>query len=259
LEEDRPVQPQGEEPGHGQPLVGEVTHIGQGDREGRRIGASGQVVCWHWSTLCARWPLDYQWDVSPVFPRGRDNVYARSHARARPPPQPRETGRVTVLDDVRADIAALGTLTIRDPAPETDPHCPAWEAVGDPLLGVLAVARDWLTLDQVIRLAGVTVWRRDVATVIARVRRQLDSAGPRLRLTRAFRDELAADPAIAAAGHARIALAYRAGAAGWAEIDWSRIDRYGLRHLATHVARAGRPLADGVVDLVTPELHQALI
>jgi hypothetical protein len=166
---------------------------------------------------------------------------------------------VTVLDDVRADIAALGTLTIRDPAPGTDPHCPAWEAVGDPLLGVLAVARDWLTLDQVIRLAGVTVWRRDVATVIARVRRQLDSAGPRLRLTRAFRDELAADPAIAAAGHARIALAYRAGAAGWAEIDWSRIDRYGLRHLATHVARAGRPLADGAVDLVTPELRQALI
>jgi hypothetical protein len=166
---------------------------------------------------------------------------------------------VTVLDDVRADITALGTLTIRDPAPGTDPHCPAWESVGEPVLSVLAVARDWLTLDQVIRLAGVTVWRRDVATVIARVRRQLDSAGPRLRLTRAFRDELAADVAVATAGHARIALAYRDGANSWAELDWSRIDRYGRRHLATHLARAGRPLADGVVDLVTPELRAALI
>jgi hypothetical protein len=166
---------------------------------------------------------------------------------------------VTVLDDVRADIAALGTLTIRDPAPGTDPHCPAWEAVGDPLLSVLAVARDWLTLDQVIRLAGVTVWRRDVATVVTRIRRQLDSAGPRLRLIRAFRDELAADPAVAAAGHTRIAFAYRGGAAGWAELDWSRIDRYGLRHLATHVARASRPVADDVADLVTPGLRRALI
>jgi hypothetical protein len=166
---------------------------------------------------------------------------------------------VTLLDDVRADIAALGRLTVRDPAPGTDPHCPAWESVGAPVLGVLGVARDWLTLDQVIRLAGITVWRRDVATVVGRVRRQLESAGPRMRLTRTLRDELAADPVAAAGWHERIALAYRDGAAGWASLDWSRIDRYGLRNLATHLAGAGRPTADGIVELVTPELRRALI
>ncbi len=124
---------------------------------------------------------------------------------------------------------------------------------------MLAVARDWLTLDQVIRLAGVTVWRRDVATVVARVRRQLESAGPRMRLTRTLRDELAGDQPAMARWHERIALSYLDGAPDWAALDWSRIDRYGLRHLATHLARAGRPTPTASSSWSRPELRRALI
>jgi hypothetical protein len=189
-----------------------------------------------------------------------------------------------VLTAIRDDIAALGDLEIRDPLPGEGTHCPAWEAVGEPILGVLAVARDSLTLDQLIRLARIRVWRRDVATIVARLRPHLALTGPRIRL---FHTSLAEAivPFLgggAARWHARIVQSYRDGAptpagagfasdrparpalrasadVSWSALRWSTVDRYGLRHLATHLTRCGRPAADGVIDLVSPGLRRALV
>ena len=121
-----------------------------------------------------------------------------------------------------------------------------------PVLGVLAVARDALTLDQIMRLSGIRAPRRDVARVVSRLRPLLDITGPRMRLATPVEvDE--------EHWHAQIALSYRDGAPSWSALDWPNVDRYGLKHLAAHLTHAPRPVADGIVDLVSPGLRRALI
>lgn len=195
---------------------------------------------------------------------GGSFAYVTAYRRDRPtgpPPDGLAALYSDALTAIRDDIAALGPLEIRDPLPGEEPHCPAWEAVGEPILGVLAVARDSLTLDQLIRLSRVRVWRRDVATIVGRLRPHLELTGPRMRLFHASLGEaiVAFLGGGAARWHELIALSYRDAAPTWPALAWSTVDRYGLRHVAAHLAKCRRPVADAVVDLVSPGLRRALV
>ena len=50
----------------------------------------------------------------------------------------------------------------------------------------------------------------------------------------------------------RVVRAYRGGAASWAEVDWTRVDDYGLLHLPGHIAELIEPGEQG--DIVRREL-----
>ncbi len=172
------------------------------------------------------------------------------------------------MESIRNDISRMGMMEVREPVSSQDLLCPAWESVGQPVLGILVVARDVLSLDQIIQLSRVRVWRRDVANVVARLRQFLDTSATGMRLFHSSlaeylvsADVLADHPEWAveeAEWHERIAQSYRGTAESWRVLDWSTVDRYGLLHLATHVSRCRPRVADEVVELVTPGLRRQL-
>jgi hypothetical protein len=172
------------------------------------------------------------------------------------------------MASIRADISRLGMLDLREPSSWAEARCPAWESVGQPILGILTVAREPLTLDQIARLSRVRVWRRDVANVLARLRQFLDTTPNGTQLFHSSLAEfLLSDRAKSQhpdwaveeqEWHQCIVICYRDGAPSWDRVDWPSMDRYGLRNLAAHLARCPPRLADELVDLVNPGLRQAL-
>jgi hypothetical protein len=124
-------------------------------------------------------------------------------------------------------------------------YLPAWEGLYIPILGILAVAREPLTLPQIRSLGGIQVDEDYVRGAFSRLRQFLSGAGGHYRLyhstlpefltalrTRSTHPECYFNPS---KWHRRIASYYRDGAATWGEIDWRRADDYGLNHLAVHL------------------------
>ena len=173
------------------------------------------------------------------------------------------------INTARTDLHRLGMQDIRDPTGAADTLTPAWEGVGRPLLGLLAVARAALTAEQLATLAGVRVWPRAVQDVVARLRWLLDERDGRIAFYHASIGEfLTADqtrrdhPDIwidQLEWHQRIVRRYQGDAPGWAEVRWNAVDPYGLVHLADHALRCGGKLADeAAVELVCPGLLRAI-
>lgn len=172
------------------------------------------------------------------------------------------------MEQIRNDVSRMGMMAVAEPAHPQDTLCPAWEAVAQPLLGVLVVARDALTLDQLMSLSRVRVWRRDAANVVTRLRQFLDSSGATMRLFHGSLVEFLVSPSVRsnypqwavepAEWHERIVAAYQGDQAGLAEVDWTGVDDYGLRHLPVHVTRSRARVADQVMDLIRPPLKRAM-
>ncbi|MFF3227144.1 hypothetical protein ACFYV7_30405 [Nocardia suismassiliense] len=172
------------------------------------------------------------------------------------------------IDTLRTDLTRLGSLEIRDPTSAGDTLTPAWEGVGQPMLGVLAVAGEPVTVEELSALAGIRVWPRSVRNVLARLRWLLDVRDDRVAFyhssigefltsepTHRQRPEYAVDPA---EWHERIVRHYRGGAASWAAVDWDSVDRYGLIHLGRHVVGSRAAVAAEVAELVCPGLRRAV-
>ncbi|MFI6217084.1 hypothetical protein ACIBCD_34225 [Nocardia brasiliensis] len=172
------------------------------------------------------------------------------------------------IDTLRTDLSRLGLLEIRDPVSADDTLTPAWEGVVQPILGVLAVAGDPLTTDELSSLAGVRVWPSSVRSILARLRWLLDVRDDRISLyhnsigefltsepTHRQRPEYAVD---AQEWHERIVRHYRGRAATWAAVDWDSVDRYGLVHLGRHLAGSRAAVAAELADLVCPGLRRAI-
>ncbi|WP_165970326.1 hypothetical protein [Actinomadura sp. 6K520] len=171
-------------------------------------------------------------------------------------------------ETARRDIEQLGMQLIEDPQAPTDTVTPAWEGVGRRILGVLAVAREPLTIEQLTELSGVRVEIDSVDVVVSRMRWLLDRRNDRL----AFFHESIAEFLVSeraahecpechvreALWHGRIVRHYRAGADTWDDVDWPKVDRYGLAHLAAHVERSDKDGAGGLVSLACPGLRQAI-
>jgi hypothetical protein len=171
------------------------------------------------------------------------------------------------METVRTDISRMGMMTVRFPRSATDTECPPWESVGQPVLGILVVAREPLTVKQITRLSRVRVWPRHVANVVARLYQFLDRTPRGLQLFHSSLAEFLLSEQVRRdhpewaveeqEWHECIVTSYRGDHENWADVDWASVDRYGLRHLANHLTRCGDHLADTVPDLVGPGLRRA--
>ncbi|NUK85228.1 ATP-binding protein [Streptomyces lunaelactis] len=143
-----------------------------------------------------------------------------------------------------------------------------WEGVGLPVIGVLTVAREALTEDQLTALSGTPVREEPARKVLESLRWLLDRRDDRIAFFHTSISEfLAGEEARKkhpecwvdeTEWHEQIVRHYRGAAVSWAEVDWSQVDRYGLVHLVTHLLRARPRSLDEAVDLVCPGLRRAV-
>ncbi|WP_411071030.1 hypothetical protein [Streptomyces sp. cmx-4-25] len=143
-----------------------------------------------------------------------------------------------------------------------------WTKVGLPLVGVLTVAREPLTEDQLALLSGTPVREEPARRVLDGLRWLLDRRGDRIAFFHASIGEFLTDAATRGKHpecwvdetrwHERIVRHYRGTAPRWAEVAWSRVDRYGLVHLVAHLLKAGPGSYDDAADLVCPGLRRAV-
>ncbi len=170
------------------------------------------------------------------------------------------------LELTRSAIERLGALEVARPLSADDRAVPAWEGVGQRVLGVLSVARAPLTGDQLIAFGGIRAFPRDVRNVIRRLLPFLDEIGGRYRLFHSSLAELMTSADTRARfpddwidpgeWEQRIASAYRGGRARWSEVAWAQVDDYGLLELPHHIAAidtTGRAL----LELVDPAVRVA--
>jgi hypothetical protein len=167
----------------------------------------------------------------------------------------------------RADIEYLGLLDIRQPTGDADIRTPAWEGVGQPILGVLTVAREPLLVAQLTKLSGLRVWPSAIRNVLSRLRWLLDVREDRVAFFhQSIGEFLISDLAAKqcpdchvdeAEWHERIVRYYRGSAIAWEDIDWTQVDRYGIRYIADHVERSELRTTDDLVRLVCPGLLRA--
>ncbi|MET9679948.1 hypothetical protein [Streptomyces coeruleorubidus] len=171
------------------------------------------------------------------------------------------------VETARTDLERLGMLDISDPLTPTDLVTPAWEGAAQPLLGVLTVAREPLTPEQLRTLAGIRVWPRAVRSVLGRIRWLLSVRDGRYAFYHPSVTQFLTDPQVVREHpgwgvaeqewHERIVRHYRAGAPSWADVDWPAVDRYGLAHLAHHLVQCRPAIAAEAPDLVCPGLRLA--
>lgn len=164
---------------------------------------------------------------------------------------------------MRRQIEQLGQLEIASPRGPGDELTPAWEGAGQRILCVLAVAFAPLTLKQLVALGGIRVWESAAGNVLRTLQPFLDAVDsgwqlfhPSLGefLTSAAQD--AQDIAVDAhEWHNRIIRHYR-GYGEWTDVDWHRVDSYGLMHVASHLV-ASDPDPTAATRLVTSSLRSA--
>ncbi|WHT16553.1 ATP-binding protein [Crossiella sp. CA-258035] len=235
------------------------------------------------SAVAARGELLDQFHRNVVTRAAGNFLYLATYTRALAEGDPALTSRLLSFEGIppglnglygffvetaRADLRRLGQLEIREPTGPQDRLTDPWLGLGQPILGVLAVAREPVSTAELLALGGIRVWPRAVRAALSRLRWLLAEHADRISLYHAsigefLRGEAAhrdhPDCAIdETEWHHRIAAHYRGGAPSWAALDWSAVDRYGLLHLAEHVTRAGGTFAEQAAGLVCPGLRQAI-
>ncbi|MCO1575681.1 ATP-binding protein [Crossiella sp. SN42] len=235
------------------------------------------------SAVAARGELLDQFHRNVVTRAAGNFLYLATYARALAEADPALTGRLLGFDGIppgldglygffvetaRADLRRLGQLEIREPTGPQDRLTDPWLGLGQPILGVLTVAREPVSTAELLALGGIRVWPRAVRAALSRLRWLLAERADRISLYHAsigefLRGEAAhrdhPDCAVdETEWHQRIAAHYRGGAPSWSALDWSAVDRYGLLHLAEHVTRAGGTFAEQAAELVCPGLRQAI-
>ncbi|HBY96352.1 MAG TPA: hypothetical protein DEP84_20825, partial [Chloroflexi bacterium] len=149
------------------------------------------------------------------------------------------------LELIKRSIAGQA-VEVPGPTPFEIASLPAWEGLYQPLLGVLAVAREPLARSQMRGFAGVQVEERWLSGAIDRLGQFLDRVDGRYRLYHSTFPEFLTSPETQIAHpdvylapsewHRKIAGHYRGRAPSWDAVEWSRVDDYGLRHLAAHLS-----------------------
>jgi WD40 repeat protein len=151
---------------------------------------------------------------------------------------------LTLLKDSVRDqqLEVLGTT------PFDVSHLPAWEGLYQPILGVLSVAKEPLALGQIAGFCGVRVEERWIQGALKHLAQFLDREGDRHRLYHNTFPEFLTSPATRdtypecylnpTEWHRKIAAHYRGKAPTWSDVNWSRADTYGLRHLLAHLIGA---------------------
>ena len=122
----------------------------------------------------------------------------------------------------------------------------AWRSSYRPVLGILAVARSELTVDQLTRLAELG--GQEVADALADLQQFLDPTFGQGRcqiyhksVIDFLEDKRRAEEFWISApdAHRHIVEHYRGKAEDWSAMEWKRVDDYGLLHLAAHLYALG--------------------
>ncbi|MDV9174462.1 hypothetical protein R6V09_30690 [Streptomyces sp. W16] len=143
-----------------------------------------------------------------------------------------------------------------------------WEGVGLPIIGVLTVAREALTEDQLTALSGTPVREEPAQKVLSSLRWLLDRRSDRIAFFHTSVNEFLAGQEARekhpecwvdeTRWHEQIAHRYRGTASNWADLDWLQVDHYGLAHLVAHVLKAGTRFSAEAVDMICPGLRSAV-
>ena len=162
-----------------------------------------------------------------------------------------------VREELRPWPRALGT---------SEPD--GWEGVGLPIIGVLTVAREALTEDQLTALSGTPVREEPAQKVLSSLRWLLDRRSDRIAFFHTSVNEFLAGQEARekhpecwvdeTRWHEQIAHRYRGTVPNWADLDWLQVDHYGLAHLVAHVLKAGPRFSAEAVDMVCPGLRSAV-
>jgi hypothetical protein len=167
---------------------------------------------------------------------------------------------------LRKEVEELGSLEIEQGDDVGDDFTPAWEGVGQRLLGTLAVARTPLSLKQLIAFGSVRVWPREARNVLERFAPFLNHTDAGWRLFHASLVDFLtgeAEPAYedvvidASEWHQRVVRHYRAKAESWGEVDWHGVDDYGILHLPEHLLELDEGGGEQLRELVNPGLRAA--
>ncbi|MER5944555.1 hypothetical protein ABT127_00680 [Streptomyces sp. NPDC001904] len=144
----------------------------------------------------------------------------------------------------------------------------SWEGVGLPIIGVLTVAREALTGEQLAAMSGTRLRDRSARKVLKSLRWLLERGDDRFAFFHTSISEFLVGPKAReehpecwvdeTRWHERIARHYRGAAPDWADVKWSRMDLYGLSHLAVHVLNSGPSVSAEAADLVCAGLRRAV-
>jgi hypothetical protein len=145
----------------------------------------------------------------------------------------------------RDTISRLGALEVEQPLSDSDRAVPAWEGVGQRMLGVLAAVRAPISFEQLLAFAGIRTGQRDARNVLRRLLPFLDERSGRYQLFHASLAELVTAPESAqrypdtaverAEWERRIVRFFRGRAARWSDVDWRAADDYAFAHLPEHL------------------------
>ncbi|MFE2515113.1 hypothetical protein [Streptomyces mirabilis] len=144
----------------------------------------------------------------------------------------------------------------------------SWEGVGLPIIGVLTVAREALTGEQLAAMSATRLRDRPVQKVLKSLRWLLERRSDRFAFFHASISEFLTGPQAhkehpecwvdETRWHEQIARHYRGTAPDWADVDWSQVDPYGLSHLAVHVLNSGPSASSEAAGLVCAGLRRAI-
>lgn len=201
-------------------------------------------------------------------------TYARALIDAAEKQNDEMVGRLLAFSGVPGDLPGLYGFFVELVREELTPWprgrggpSSGWEGVGRPIIGVLTVAREALTEEQLTALSGTPVSADPARKLLDGLRWLLERRNDRIAFFHASISEFLGgreahdkhpecwvDETL---WHERIVRHYRGAAPSWAAVDWSQVDRYGLAHLAAHLLKTGPGSFDEAVDLVCPGLRKA--
>jgi hypothetical protein len=149
-------------------------------------------------------------------------------------------------------IVNKNKIKIKDPQTREIHYLAVWENVYRPILGVLSVAREPLTPEQIQKFASIPGNWGNLIDAIERLCQFLDKLGDRYRLYHSTFPEFLTSPKTKQTDYAfcymdaieqnqNIVDYYRANAKSWDEVDWQKkdINNYGLLYLPIHLHTAG--------------------
>jgi hypothetical protein len=138
---------------------------------------------------------------------------------------------------------------------------PFWTRLIQPVLGILAVAGEPLSIEQIIQFSHTQVADRWLLNALGHVRPFLSVASGRYFFYHSTFSEYITSPKTRSnpdhymcyigpeEWHRNIVYHYGGNIWPWQDVDWDCLDGYGLRHLSTHMT--GAALHQELYDLVT--------
>ncbi|TKK70362.1 hypothetical protein FC093_06340 [Ilyomonas limi] len=172
------------------------------------------------------------------------------------------------LQLIKKSINALGALEVLKPVNENDQFVAPWEGVGQRLLSVLTVIQKPVTLDQLMAFSRIRTSRSEALNVFRKFAPFLDEIQAHYQLfhlsvaqwltSEETKKTNPNDWIDSIECHHRILSYYKSGAQTWNEVDWDKVDDYGLQYTTAHIIRTETDSSDQLIALVKSNLSAAM-